>query len=286
MRFCSERKITPFKPLVNNVVEFLTLLHHRGLGYSAINTAKSAISSFVYLLSNLQFGNHILIKQFMKGVFHLRPSLPKYNCTWSVDTVLKYLSTLYPLCSLSLKQLSMKLVMLIALTTGQRSQTLFFMDLNNIELCNVYVKIRIGDLLKQSSVKNHLDEIYIEAYPNKELCVVETLIQYVSLTNTLRGTTSKLFISYIKPYKAVGKSTISRWIKDTLTEAGIDMKIFSPHSTRGASTSAAAARVPIDTVLRTAGWKTDCVFRKFYNRKVTNNSEFSKSILQRKIDKT
>lgn len=50
------------------------------------------------------------------------------------------------------------------------------MDLNNIELCREHVKIRIGDLIKQTRVNNHLGEIYIEAYPhNKALCVVHTV---------------------------------------------------------------------------------------------------------------
>lgn len=280
LQFCSEKQINTFQPLLKELIQFLTVLHTSGLGYSAINTAKSAVSSFVNVLSEVQLGNHILVKQFMKGVFHLKPSLPKYNCTWSVQSVLRFLNSLYPLDSISLKYLSMKLVMLLALTTGQRCQTLFLMDLHNIELTTDYVKIRIGDLLKQSKVNRHLSEIYIEAYPiNKALCVVDTFIHYVKSTEKLRGNISKLFISVQKPHKEVCQSTISRWIKQTLVEAGIDMNIFSPHSTRSASTSAVATKIPVDTILRTAGWTSDCVFRKFYKRKITNNSCFSNTIL-------
>lgn len=56
-------------------------LHSSGLGYSAINTAKSAVCSVVYLLYNIHYGNHILIKQFMKGIFNIKPVLPKNHCT-------------------------------------------------------------------------------------------------------------------------------------------------------------------------------------------------------------
>lgn len=60
-----------------------------------------------------------------------------------------------------------------------------------------------------------------------------------------------------------------------LSDAGIDMTIFTPHSTRGASTSAVVGKIPI---LKTAGWASESVFRKFYKREVTNNPAFCKSI--------
>lgn len=278
--FCGEREITPFQPSVNNVIQFLTTLHEMGLGYSAINTAKSAISSFVNMLNCVKFGDHILIKQFMKGIFQIKPALPKTGCTWNTEVVLKYLSSLFPLSSLTLLQLSGKLAVLLALTTGQRCQTLFYLDVNNIEMCSEYVKFRIGDLLKQSRPKYHLSELYIEAYPlNVNLCVVKTLQEYLLRTEKLRGDVTQLFIKAQKPYNAVTQSTISRWIKSVLSDAGIDMTIFTPHSTRGASTSAVVGKIPIDTILKTAGWTSESVFRKFYKREVTNNPAFGKSIL-------
>ena len=45
-----------------------------------------------------------------------------------MDTVLDSLSLFWPLDEISLKELTLKLVMLIALTTGQRCQTLTFLD--------------------------------------------------------------------------------------------------------------------------------------------------------------
>ena len=46
--------------------------------------------------------------------------------------------------------------------------------------------------------------------------------------------------------------------------AGIDVNIFKPHSTRSASTSAAAqAEQPPHEILKVAGWKSDCTFAKY-----------------------
>ena len=65
-----------------------------------------------------------------------------------------------------------------------------------------------------------------------------------------------------------------------LVSSGIDMSMYTPHSTRSASTNMAALKILIDSVLNTTGWRKDCVFRKFYQREVTNNSEFSNAILE------
>lgn len=254
-------------------------MFNNGLGYSGVNTAKSAISSFLSVTCNVQIGNNALVKRFMKGIFHKKPSLPKHNCTWDVKTVLCFIKSLGDNSSLDLLSLSLKLVVLLALTTSQRCQTLSYLDLRNIDIQDTFVKIRIGDLLKQSSSKNHLQEIFISAYPNdKRVCVVETLKVYIAVTKQLRHS-PQLIISVRKPHKEVTASTISKWIKKTLKLAGIDTKMFTAHSTRAAASSKASQSVPIETVLKTAGWSSDCSFRKFYSKPITNDSSFSHSVL-------
>ena len=58
----------------------------------------------------------------MKGVFNNRP-FSKYKTTWDVNLVLNYLKQI-SLDSVTLKQLSQKCVMLLALLIGERIQTL------------------------------------------------------------------------------------------------------------------------------------------------------------------
>ena len=93
--------------------------------------------------------------------------------------------------------------------------------------------------------------------------------EYLEHTKPLRGDITSLFVTYVKPYKAASKDTISRWIKTTLGPAGIDITRFKPHSIRSSSTSAAAiAKVPVDTILRTAGWTGHCSFAKYYKKPI------------------
>ena len=48
-------------------------------------------------------GVHPLVSRLMKGIFNLRPAVPKYFKTWDVSVVLKYLINLSPVPLLSLK---------------------------------------------------------------------------------------------------------------------------------------------------------------------------------------
>ena len=78
---------------------------------------------------------------------------------------------------------------------------------------------------------------------NPLLCPVDAVSSYMDRTNPLRRrkgeVTNQLFVALIKPHHAVTSSTIARWLKTTLEQAGIDTAIFKAHSTTGASTSAA-----------------------------------------------
>ena len=69
-------------------------------------------------------GSHPIVSCFMKGIFQLRMLTPKYLVTWDVSVVLSYLKTLSPKNSLSLKQSTLKLAMLMALISFNRCDSL------------------------------------------------------------------------------------------------------------------------------------------------------------------
>jgi len=134
LQFCCEGPRDPLHPSVRSLLSFLHSLFKKGLSYSALNTARSAVSSIDINVSDVQdhtpVGKHFLVCRYLKGVFNKIKPVPRYNNIWSVDTVLDYLSLFWPLDEINLKELTLKLVMLIALTTGQRCQTLTFLDIS------------------------------------------------------------------------------------------------------------------------------------------------------------
>ena len=54
------------------------------VGYSAVNTARSALSSVITLRDDSSFGKHPMVKRLLKGVFEDKPSLPRYGKTWDL----------------------------------------------------------------------------------------------------------------------------------------------------------------------------------------------------------
>lgn len=250
---------------------FLMELHNKGLSYSTINTARSALSTTVDIPN---FGSNPVVSRFMKGVFEIRKPTPKYTTVWDVSVVLRYLSGLYPNETLSLKKLSQKLLMLLLLVSSQRGQTMHLLDTSCMIIDRDKYVFRINEHLKTSKPGNSNASVFVYAYlPDPKLCPLSCLKEYINQTVKLRGNTTKLFITYGKPHRAVSRDTISRWTKNVLNESGIDTSIYSAHSTRAASTSKANLRqVPIDVIMNNAGWKSAETFRRFYNKPIDTES--------------
>jgi len=59
-QFCQSRAIDYTAASIDNGIDFLATLFASGLGYSAINTARSALSSVLALPDNTTFGSHPL----------------------------------------------------------------------------------------------------------------------------------------------------------------------------------------------------------------------------------
>lgn len=76
------------------------------------------------------------------------------------------------------------------------------------------------------------------------ICPATTLNYYLLMTNPLRGSEDGLLLalnsySLKEPHKAVTSQTLSKWIKSVLCSCGIDISVFTAHSTRHAATSRA-----------------------------------------------
>ena len=284
--FCRERGIDFLAIHVNNVLEFLVHLFENGVtNYNTLNVARSAVSVFLTFGRDKSLGENDFLSRLLKGIHRKNPPAPRYSKTWDVNLVFLFLKSLGPTSTLLLKQLTLKTVMLLALVSGQRRQTLHSIKLDNIEFTNNGVTIYITDYLKQSRPGYKNPTLIFDSYEHdSELCIVKCLYTYLEETHLLRGSSKSLFISYIKPHGSVTRDTISRWLKSVLCDSGIESS-FKAHSTRSASSSAAAASgLQIQDILDTAGWSNQQTFHKFYRRHITTPStapsaSFAKAVL-------
>lgn len=173
---------------------------------------------------------------------------------------------------LTLKELTLKLVILMALVEASRTSELAALDLRFRVYSPEGVTFRLPTLTKKRKAGAPPRELFFGGFPSDDrLCVMTCLKHYEQRTHQFRetpqGEPDRLLISYVKPHKPVTSQRIANWIKAMLTQAGINVDSFSAHSTRGAAATAAARKgVPVDQILKTADWSTESTFRAFYYR--------------------
>lgn len=268
------------------MIEFFTEQFHKGLGYDSLNTARGALSSLGLNFDGFKVGSHPLVVRYMKGVFVLKPPKPRYTATWDVNKVLCYLRKLSPVRHISLKELTLKLTMLMALIQAARVQTLHLITVEGYnKLKNEFV-FKLSDSVKQSRPSYRTSVICFKAYPpDRRLCIYTVLKEYLCRTRNVRkglGKDNRLLLSYVKPYKPVTRDTISRWIKVVMCRSNIDVKKYGSHSVRSAATSKAkCSSVPVKDILQKAGWSNVNTFAKFYDRDIESSADrFQQGVLQ------
>ena len=132
-------------------------------------------------------------------------------------------------------------------------------------------------LLHTTSPSSHQTPLQFEAFPEDELlCIVKCLNEYIERTRLIRENAceddKQLIISYAYPNKPVKSATVARYIKLFLMDAGIDITVFTPHSTRAASTSKANnLGLSIKDIAKAAGWKGGSTFQRYYKFPITKN---------------
>ena len=124
------------------------------------------------------------------------PSLPRYQEIWDVSIVLKYLTTLHPAKELNLKNLTLKVTMLMALLTGQRCQTLQALSVKDMMLTAERCLFQLTSLLKTSRPGKHLGPVVFTSFtPDENLCVVSCLTEYIARAEKFRDKSHKLLKS-------------------------------------------------------------------------------------------
>lgn len=277
-QFCTAKDIDTFEPNKISVLSFLSKQFSEGCAYSTLNSHRSALS----LLLGNNIGSDECIKRLLKGAYKLKPSQPKYIHTWNPQLVLNYISNWFPNTGLNLEKITKKLAILLAICTAHRVQTISLIKLENITIAETGIRIVISDIIKTSAPGREQPLLSLPFFEeNISICPATALKDYIFVTKNKRaGGHGKLLLTYKPPHRAASSQTISRWVKQVLSESGVDVSVFSAHSTRHAATSAASrAGVSIDTIRKTAGWTAASnTFARFYHRTITDDDNFARSV--------
>ena len=145
--WCKERQADIIQASINDVVNFLADCFADGRSYSTINTYRSGLSSTLCKINIVAVGLHPLVTRLLKGVYNLRTPSPRYSSTWDVTKVTGYLKTLFPL---DFKSLTLKTVMLCALSSALREQTLCALDIKFLNKSGNSLSFSVSERLKTS----------------------------------------------------------------------------------------------------------------------------------------
>ena len=265
-RWCAPSGCNPVFAPLSSILDFLASEYAEGKQYRTLNCYRQAISMTHSPIDGVVVGKHPLVVRLMRGVYNARPPQPRYLTTWDVGQVLHHISSLGRNRDLSLKQLSHKLVVLLALANASRASEIYALDIRYMSRDRDGISFAIADLTKTARPGKKRSIYYPSLKEEERLCPVNALNEYLRHTEQRREedqTKTRLFLFVVKPYKPVVKSTIARWMKTTIHEAGIG-ELFSAHSVRGAAATAAHMKgMVVSDILSIADWSSDNVFKAF-----------------------
>ena len=119
-------------------------------------------------------------------------------------------------------------------------------------------------------IKNdtHRDGFSVSVPPasNPKLDPVDALRTYIRRTNHLRPQDTKpVFLTSVKPYRAITASTVAKVLEDAIYLAGLDLNLYSAKCFRpSAATRAIESGFDPDKARRIGRWKTPSVFFEHY----------------------
>ena len=134
--------------------------------------------------------------------------------------------------------------MLFALTSASRVRGLHILNTRFMVKTSLKYVFKFHKLHKSWRQDQKLTSLEFEAFSqDNDVCVVSTLDEYLHRTEEWRRVNNKtqLLLSYIQPHKQVVPSTISSWLKNVLKSSGINVSLFTAHSTRSATPSKESA---------------------------------------------
>ena len=203
------------------------------------------------------------------GFTRLRPSMPRLpGIVWDINQVLNYIKTLPHNKDLTLMQLSAKTVFLLLICTTRRPADVMAIHTGFIfKDANRFV-CQLQNLSKTYSLTNtSVQNLEVVRFPqDPQICPYKALSWYLYRTKSLRRSCKWLFVTTTDHTEAA-PTTISHWVKNIMSEAGIDKKLYKPHSTRAASSSfLLSSDMPLDDILKKGCWLTPSVFKSHYAR--------------------
>lgn len=183
--WCDRRGNDPFSAPIAQVLECFTYLFYEGFQYRTINVHRSAISSVLPYVNNQTIGQHHLVKMLMKGILRGNPTLPRYEDTWNIDILLRFLLSLPDNKDLSLKLLSKKLATLLAIAAPKTE--IARLDRKFMRVTQQGITFYLPGFSKTQKYCKSREVFYAKHEENQKLSVIDCLTEYFERTKAFRN---------------------------------------------------------------------------------------------------
>ncbi|XP_026133283.1 uncharacterized protein LOC113112099 [Carassius auratus] len=295
--WCDGRGLTSYQCSVPDILCFLQDLLEKDRSFSTIKVYLAAISACHVGFEGSTVGQHPLIRRFMKGARRRLPVIRRTVPEWDLSMVLEALSQypFEPLGSISIKLLSFKTALLLALASAKRVSELHAFSVHpsctKFSLSRDMVSLRPNPAFMPKCLPAFTSEVLelsafhpppfssLEDEKLNALCPVRALRTYMNRTSAFRKS-DQLFISWAPPHggNPISKQRLSHWLVNAIALAYESKGMQPPggiraHSTRGIATSWALFRgVSLKDICSAASWASPHTFVRYYWLDVTNIS--------------
>ncbi len=282
-RWCLERGYTPFQCSVPAILSFLQDLIEKGKAFSTVKVYLAAIAACHIGFGDKSAGQHPLVCRFMRGARRLLPVSRPLMPPWDLAVVLEGLKgpPFEPLLGASLKHLSLKTVLLLALASAKRVSDIHALSVS--PACTQFAPGNTRMVLKPNpvfvpKVVGSCSPIELAAFtasPGERrahtLCPVRAVRSYMDRTQSFRRS-DQLFVSWAEPRRGqpVTKQRLAHWVVEAIALAYKSRDLQPPaglraHSTRGMAASWALFRgVSVQDICSAASWSSPLTFVRFY----------------------
>ena len=178
-----EEKIDPIKCPLTHTLDFLTECFHEGFQYNAIAGFRSAVSAYHDPIEGITIGLNPRVSALLPVIYKSTTPQPKYTFIWNVKRVIEFLTPLPYDSDLSLKDLTLKLTMFLALTSATRASEICYLDIGYLIKHNSGYNFHFGKNTKTSKKGKPRSPIrFIPFDTNKNLCVCQHIDLYLEKT--------------------------------------------------------------------------------------------------------
>ena len=292
--WCRGRSVAPVNASVPVVVDFLIHLRQdKGLSVSAVKGYCSALNSVLALKGlDLAASREIttLLRSFARSVnpFELRPP------AWDVSLVLQSLTgaPYEPLRTCEEHFLAQKTLFLLALASAKRIGELHALSYRVShtrdwgEVSFAFVTGFVAKTQDPSSLAPRFEGFSVPALTNARknrngrlLCPVRAVKVYLDRTAPHRPQCERLFVTAGRSKKEISKTTVSFWLRKTISRAyelsGTALPVPAPRAreTRGIVSSILFRKnFAVDQVLKAGTWRRHTTFTRHYLRDIAHKS--------------